>query len=209
VDDAEPKYGLCVTGVVHPDRVVRNSTALPGDRLVLTKPLGIGILTTALKRGKLDQEATREVVGQMAALNRAASEAMVSVGVSAATDVTGFGLLGHLGGVVTGSGVTARIGMSAVPLLREARGLAAENVCPGGTRRNLAFVEGFTEFGDGVSDVDRLLLADAQTSGGLLMFVPAGKLDALLQALEDRSVATRAVIGEVTERSAGRILIEP
>jgi selenide,water dikinase len=197
VDDPEPKYGFAVTGTVHPDRVVTNVGGRPGDRLVITKPIGTGVVTTAVKRGSAPEGSEAAAVAVMAELNRAASDAMVAVGVSAATDVTGFGLLGHLGEMLGGT-VGAVIDADAVPLLPGARELAEGGVVPGGTKRNLRHVEGFTDFGD-VPAWQRLLLADAQTSGGLLIAVSPERCDELLARIDGA-----VTIGHVTDEP-GRI----
>jgi selenide,water dikinase len=185
-----------VFGTVHPQRVVRNVGARAGDSLLLTKPLGTGILLTAFKNGLLDDQSLRPVVESMLALNRAASEAMREVGVSAATDVTGFGLLGHLGEMLRASDVGARLDLESVPLLPLARELAERDVVPGGTRRNLAAVEELVDWPGDLGPAWRLLLADAQTSGGLLIAVAAERAGALGAALEQRGVSA-AWIGAV------------
>ena len=207
LDDTEPKYGLVVTGKVHPDRVVRNSTARPGDALVLTKPLGIGVLSSAIKKDVLGLEDTARAIVQMATLNRAAAAAMVEVGVSAATDVTGFGLLGHLHEMVHASGLRAHVRAADVPVLAPARELVKDGIFPGGSQRNLDYFGKWTRWGAGIDEATQKLLADAQTSGGLLMAVPAPRLDALLAALAARGVATRAVIGELSAGEPGTIEI--
>jgi len=209
VDDTEPKFGLAVTGVVHPERVMRNSTARSGDVLVLTKPLGTGIISTAVKRGLADEAAAREAAELMATLNRAAAEAMMEVGAHACTDVTGFGLLGHLREMAAGSGVDVTLHASAVPTLDAAWPFAGANVVPGGTLNNLAYVEEQVIFAPEVSRVAQLILADAQTSGGLLISLAAERADALLAALQDRGVASAAIIGEVTAPGTGRITVLP
>ncbi len=198
IDDAEPKFGLAVTGVVHPDEIIGNDGAQPGDVLVLTKPIGTGLITTGIKRGVVDQAVRDEAVETMARLNVGAARAMRRVGVTAATDVTGFGLLGHLGEMIRGSGVSAEIEMDAVPLLSGARQLAEDNVVPGGTQRNLTAAARYTQFGD-VPKPSRLLLADAQTSGGLLLTIEAPLANALLQALDDEG-EHGAVIGRIVAR---------
>lgn len=198
IDDAEPKYGLAVTGVVHPDDVVDNRGAQPGDAIVLTKPIGTGLIATGIKRGIVETAVRDAAVESMTQLNAAASRAMRRVGVSAATDVTGFGLLGHLGEVIRGSGVSAEIEFDAVPLLPTARRLAEENVVPGGTTRNLEAASRFTRFGS-LDRSGQLLLADAQTNGGLLLTVAAPLAAALLQACEEEGVAG-SVIGRIVER---------
>jgi selenide,water dikinase len=198
IDDAEPKYGLAVTGIVHPDEIVSNAGALPGDELVLTKPIGTGLIATAIKQGVAEEIEATTAVESMAKLNAGAGRAMRRMGVRAATDITGFGLLGHLGEVIRASGVSAELEMDAVPLLPGARRLAAANIVPGGTKRNLESAQRFTRFGD-KSRVERLLLADAQTSGGLLMAIAAPLSGALLQALDEEG-DKGVVIGRVTER---------
>ncbi len=198
IDDAEPKYGLAVTGVIHPDEIVGNDGARPGDVLVLTKPIGTGLITTGIKRGVVDDSVRDSAVATMARLNAGAARAMRRVGVSAATDVTGFGLLGHLGEMVRGSGVSAEVDFDAVPLLPGAADLAANNVVPGGTERNLVAAERFTHFGD-ADRPTQLLLADAQTSGGLLLTIEAPLASALLQALDDEG-EQGAVIGRIVDR---------
>jgi len=209
VDDIEPKYGLAVTGVVHPDRAVRNSTARPGDVLVLTKPLGTGIIATAVKRGLAGEASAREAAELMATLNRAAAEAMLEVGAHACTDVTGFGLLGHLYEMASGSGVDVTLHAGTVPTLDAAWPFAGADVVPGGTLNNLAYVEEQVTFAPEVSRVAQLILADAQTSGGLLISVAAERSGALLDALQDRGVGTAAAIGEVTAPGTGQITVLP
>ena len=206
VDDAEPKYGLAVVGQVAPSRVVRNVGARVGDRLFLTKPLGSGMITTAIKRGRASEELVRRIVRVMAALNRGASEAMVTVGPDAATDVTGFGLLGHLWEMVSGSGVGAIVNVDKVPVVPEVWQFAKEGVVPGGTHRNLAALEDRAVWGIGVDEVDQLVLADAQTSGGLLIAVSPERAAALRVALEESDALAAAEIGIVVE--GDRLLVE-
>jgi selenide,water dikinase len=208
VDDTEPKFGLAVTGIAHPDRVLRNSTARPGDALVLTKPLGVGIISTAVKRGLADEATAQEAAQLMATLNRGAAEAMLEVGANACTDVTGFGLLGHLREMAVGSGVAVTLSASAVPVLPAARTFAGADVVPGGTLNNLAHVQPHVSFAPGVTRVVQLILADAQTSGGLLISLPASQADALLATLREKGVHDAARIGAVTGQGTGRISIE-
>jgi selenide,water dikinase len=200
VDDPEPKFGLVVLGTVHPEKIVRNVGAQPGDALILTKPLGMGIITTAIKRDLATPETIERAVTLMATLNRAASEVMVASGaVRAATDVTGFGLLGHLSEMLGAGDVGARVDASQVPVLEEAWQLARDGVVPGGTRRNLASVESMVDWSERFAEFERHVLGDAQTSGGLLMAVAPDGVATLLERLP-----TAAVIGVFTER-AGRI----
>ena len=209
VDDNEPKYGLSVVGLVEPGRQVTNAGARPGDCLVLTKPIGTGIITTGCKAGVAPPGSVETAVEIMATLNRAASEAMMQVGVNSCTDITGFGLMGHLTGMLRASGVGARISMSEVPVLPGVDELLAQGVAPGGTHRNQASVEDYVDWDDALSGDDRLLLCDAQTSGGLLISVAEERLPALLDALEERGVSTRAVLGTITGGKPGHASVIP
>ncbi len=205
VKDREPKYGLAVTGVVHPDRIVTNAATAAGDDLVLTKPLGSGIITTAAKAGVADDATLAGAVAAMRQLNRAASEAMQEAGVKAATDITGFGLIGHLLGMLRASGTGAALSMSSVPLLPGVRDLA-ERAVPGGTRNNLDAFDSDVAWGPEITDEDKLILCDAQTSGGLLIAVPSESTQGLLDGLAQREV-TGAVIGRIVARTeAGRAI---
>jgi selenide,water dikinase len=207
VQDKEPKYGLAVTGMIHPDRIVRNVGARPGDRLVLTKPLGTGAITTGLKRGMVDDETRRIVTEGMTGLNRAASEAMTEVGVNAATDVTGYGLLGHLWEMVSGSGVSAEIYSYNVPYYHGFLALAEQDVFPGGAYATRTYLDGRLMWDSGVGESVLLGLCDPQTSGGLLMAVPADRHEKLLDALISRQCAC-ATVGQITETSEeSRIVI--
>ncbi len=199
VDDPEPKYGLAVIGRIDPARILRKGGARPGDVLFLTKPLGTGILTTALKQGRRSAADLAEAVRVMATLNRDACRVMLDGGATAATDITGYGLLGHLGEMLRAGGVGARISMRGIPLLEGARALAADGVVPGGTRKNLAAAAADTTWGDGLTDVDRLLLADAQTSGGLLFAAPPAGKDRILSRLKELETPAAAAVGVVTE----------
>ena len=209
VDDNEPKYGLSVVGLVEPGRHVSNAAAQPGDVLVLTKPLGTGIVTTGCKAGVAPSGSVETAVEIMAALNRAASEAMMEVGVNACTDVTGFGLMGHLTGMLRASGVNAEISVSQAPVLPGVDELLAQGIAPGGTHRNEAGVAEYVDWDASVSANDRLLLCDAQTSGGLLISVPQERLSRLLDALEERGVVTRAVVGSIGDGAPGTARVTP
>jgi selenide, water dikinase len=216
IDDKEPKFGLSVLGIVEPDRVVRNVGAVPGDILVLTKPLGTGIIGTALKRGLEDEHTARAAIESMASLNRAACEAMQEVGVNAATDVTGFGIAGHLHEMLLGSGCSGEIEFDALPLLEGVEGYAAQGVVPGRTADVIAYAAEFTEWRAHPAPLapdapaEHLapwrILCDPQTSGGLLMAVSADKADRLVDALESRGVLA-AVIGRARTGAAGRVRV--
>jgi len=205
IDTVEPLFGMVALGEVHPDRMLTNAGACAGDRLVLTKPLGTGILATALKRDALTESGMAEAVRVMTTLNDGAARAALEVGVSAATDVTGFGLLGHLGNLLEASGVGAELAFETVPLLAHAWNLASRGVVPGGTQRNLEAAAG-VEWGDDLQLADRLLLADAQTSGGLLLAVPQENEAALLDALRAAGTPVAAVVGRLT-KEPGRIRV--
>lgn len=205
IDDPEPKYGMVVTGVVHPDAVLRNVGARAGDVLFLTKPLGSGILTGAIKRGDLAEAEQRAVIEVMTTLNRRGAEAMLAVGARAATDVTGFGLLGHLLGMVRGTDVGVTIRASAVPVLPRVREFAERGQCPGGTKKNLSWFGTSCDFDASLAEADRLVLADAQTSGGLLVACPPERADELTERLRSAGTLAAARIGEFTSSGAGRI----
>lgn len=209
VVDEEPKYGLCVTGLVAPDRVVRNSTARPGDVLILTKPLGIGIITTGIKARMVTRETAEKVIHLMATLNRRASHVMVEVGAHACTDVTGFGLMGHLEEMVAGSRVAARVRASSVPIIEEVWGLIKEDCVPGGSRANKAYADGFAKWHNDVGEPMRLALCDAQTSGGLLIAVSHEKADQMLSTLKQAGVEAAAIIGEIIDGPPCCIFVEP
>jgi selenide, water dikinase len=206
IDSAEPIFGMSVIGEVHPDRMLTNAGACAGDILVLTKPLGTGILATALKRDALLETGMAEAVRSMTTLNDGAARAALRVGVSAATDVTGFGLIGHLSRILEESKVGAEVAFDALPILPHARNLASRGVVPGGTERNLAAAVK-VEWAPELSAADRLLCVDAQTSGGLLLVVPSENQAALLAALQEERTPSAAVIGKITPGPPGRILV--
>ncbi|NQU26871.1 MAG: selenide, water dikinase SelD [Candidatus Marinimicrobia bacterium] len=207
VDDTEPKFGLAVTGIIHPNKIVANIGAQPGDALILTKPIGTGILSTALKRGLLEPDQADTLTKTMASLNKSAAEAMQAIGVNACTDITGFGLLGHLLEMMKGSGTTALIKAAAVPILPGAADLVTSGVVPGGTRDNRDYSNPFTEYADSISEVQQLLLNDAQTSGGLLIAVVEGKSQELLNRLTANGVVEACQIGQVVAGDSKQIKI--
>jgi selenide,water dikinase len=206
IDDAEPKYGLVAVGEVHPQEMVTNAGARVGQSLVLTKALGTGIIATAIKNGRAAPEVVESAVRSMATLNQGAAEAMRGMGVGAATDVTGFGLLGHLHQLLLASGVAARIEEAAIPFLPGAYELAEGDRFPGGSKRNLADMGAHVVFPEDLPEHRRLLLADAQTSGGLLLSLPTESVPALLERLRGRAPVA-AVIGQITEGPPGRIQV--
>jgi selenide,water dikinase len=207
VDDPEPKYGMVVIGEVHPERVVTIAGARPGDALALTKPIGTGILTTALKHDLLPPAALAAAVASMTTLNAGAARAMLAAGVHAATDVTGFGLLGHLRNLLAASGVAAELEAARVPVLPHTREMLARGAVPGGTRRNLESLATAVRFPDALPQAERLLLADAQTSGGLLIVMDAQRVERLQEALAREGLPPAALIGRVTAEQAGTIVV--
>ena len=209
VDDREPKYGLAAVGLVEPGKQITNAGARPGDRLVLTKPIGTGIITTAGKEGVVKPEVLDRAVSIMSTLNRAASQAMVGAGVNACTDITGFGLIGHLNAMMRGSGTRARLQLSRIPVIPSTWELIEKGMAPGGTHRNLDSVGQYVQWHEAISESDKLLLCDAQTSGGLLISVPRERTDLLLEGLEANGVNGAEVIGEVLADGKNGTLVCP
>jgi selenide,water dikinase len=207
VDDLELKYGLSVTGTVHPKRVLTKGGAKPGDHLILTKPIGTGIINTAAKARMAGEKVIETVAQSMAALNKAASEAMLQVGVNACTDITGFGLLGHACEMIQDSQVGLKIRSVSVPIFPETQGLARMGLIPGGTSRNKEFRSRMVDSA-GIGDVMMDILFDPQTSGGLFMSVSADKAGLLLAKLKEAGVADAAIVGEVVSHPKQRIVVE-
>ena len=207
VDDGEPKYGMVVTGVVDPSRVTRNVGARPGDRLVLTKPLGTGIVSNAQKQGMCPKDSLAMAIASMSTLNRSGAEAIAEVPVNACTDVTGFGLVGHLRGMLLASGVAARVEVRRLPLLPKLLELVRLGCVPGGTKRNRDFYAPGVEVRY-AGEEEALIAHDAQTSGGLLLSVPAPHLPALQAALLRHQAIAAAEIGEVIEGAAGTVILQ-
>jgi selenide, water dikinase len=207
VDDPELKYGLAVTGTIRPDDVVRNHGAQPGDKLVLTKRLGTGIIGTAVKAGMAPQEAINAIIDSMTALNKAAGELMLKYGAHAGTDVTGFGLLGHAAEMVEGGPVGFTIMAARVPLFADALELAGEGMMPGGLGRNRDYRGHMVDIDAGVDELVADLLWDPQTSGGLIVALPPENAEAYVKGLHEAGVNAAAVIGEVTADNPGRIRV--
>lgn len=197
IKDPVPKYGLVVTGRVEKKNLTLNSTAKAGDVLILTKPLGSGIIATAIKKDKAPQSIIEDVVNVMTNLNRSAAIAMNTVGVNACTDITGYGLLGHLLEMCNGSKVSATLEFNDIPLIQGVYELAQKGFIPGGTKRNLDHVSAKVNFSKNLSKEQQFLLADAQTSGGLLISVPKEKAEDLQQALAENNTLSTAVVGQV------------
>ena len=197
IKDKEPKYGMVVTGEVHPDKLTRNDTAQVGDLLVLTKPLGTGIISTAIKQEVANNDVMDIAIDTMRTLNKSAAEAMTEVGVNACTDITGYGLLGHILEMCKGSNVSATIEFNSMPFINGVFELAQDGVIPGGTKRNLDFVREDINPTEHLAEFQLHMLADAQTSGGLLISVPPNKVEALVSALKSNRTLASHIIGEV------------
>jgi cysteine desulfurase NifS/selenium donor protein len=206
IEDPEPKYGMVVCGGIHPEKVIKNFGIQPGDVLLLTKPIGTGIISTAIKRGLATGETATKVIQQMATLNKTAAEVMMKYPVHACTDITGFGLLGHLREMSKASGKNISLSFSSIPFLDEVSGLAAAGIVPGGTFNNLDHVSEHVDFGT-LGRTQQLMLCDAQTSGGLLMALPAASAEACLAALHDAGVSDAVIVGHCSGEGDGRIRI--
>lgn len=209
IDDSDPKFGMAVTGIVHPDRVWTNAGARSGDALVLTKPIGMGIVTTAIKRGKASPEAAACAQQVMAALNKEAAEAARSFSIHACTDITGFGLLGHAMEMARASKVGMEIFASRIPLLPQTRSLAEAGVMPGGTKRNFDWLKEDVTYDLSLPLAMRYILCDAVTSGGLLFVLPQEEAERLVQNLQERGMKEAAIVGQVTREHPGRIVVHP
>lgn len=207
IKSEEPIFGLAVVGTVHPDRVLSNAGARPGDALILTKPIGLGIITTAAKNGQDSLGAIRDAIRVMTTLNRAAADVLGGFDVHALTDVTGFGLLGHLRNMTAASHVTADVWADRVPVLPAAQEYVKTGIAPGGTRANRKFLNDWVTYDPGVTEAEQLLLCDAQTSGGLLASVPGPRAADLVQALRQAGLADAAEVGRITPGSTGAIRV--
>ncbi len=207
IKDKEIKFGFAVTGLVHPARIITNDKARPGDVLILTKPIGTGVISFAAQIGKARPEWVEAIGRSMAELNRAAAEVMIEAGVRCATDVTGFGLMGHLGEMAVQSGVSIEIRAADAPLFEGVRELVGQGVISGAIERNREFSGRFVERGPGVPEELETILYDPQTSGGLLMCVDPANAEKIVRRLRDRGVSSAAVIGWVVNKSPGRIIL--
>lgn len=207
VDDTEPKFGLAVTGLIHPDRILTNANAKPADALVLTKPIGLGIITTAIKRGMADEDTKTQATELMSTLNRSAAECASEFQINACTDITGFGLLGHLKEMTLASRVDAELFAEQVPILEQARELVVAKMVPGGTLNNLEYVAEFVDWTSEITQNVKMLLVDAQTSGGLLFSLPSEQGDALVAKLHAAGLKEAAVIGKISQKGEGRIAV--
>ncbi len=209
VEDSEPKFGLAVTGLIHPNRILTNASAQANDAIILTKPIGLGIITTGIKRGLVDSQTAERAIAVMEQLNRSAAETFAQFDIHACTDVTGFGLLGHLKEVTTASHLDATIYASQVPTLEPCHQLASAGIVPGGTMANQDFVRPFVNWDDRIAAIDQIILCDAQTSGGLLIFLPEQQKQALIEELHHRGLPFAAAIGTMAGPGNGIITVKP
>jgi selenide, water dikinase len=208
IDDAELKYGLSVTGIVHPKRMVTNAGAIVGDQLILTKPLGTGIISTALKAGKASKETVAKMTKYMASLNKKASELMQEVGVNACTDITGFGFLGHACQLAQNSQVGIKVSSGSVPVFTEVENFAKAGLCPGGLNRNREFYGKMVKFSEQVPGYIQDILFDPQTSGGLLISLAPEEAELLMSRLKKAGIPEASIVGEVISKPAGKIVVE-
>ncbi|NOY37719.1 MAG: selenide, water dikinase SelD [Chlorobi bacterium] len=206
IDDNEPKFGMVITGMVHPDRIITNRGAQPGDKLILTKPLGTGIIATGIKRGLVSQDEQNKIMELMATLNKEAADVFISHTTHACTDITGFGLLGHLGEVTRSSKTDATLNHKMIPVLPEAERLGNMDIIPGGTKNNMEYTAPFVKFAEDISPLMHILLNDAQTSGGLLAAVPENEAETTLRELKKKNIPA-VIIGEITHAGEGMIKV--
>jgi len=207
VSDEELKYGLSVTGVINPSQILRRNSPRLGDSIILTKPIGTGIVATALKGGAADAKAIEPAVRSMTTLNRDAAELMRTADVHACTDVTGFSLIGHSYGMIANSKIGMEINISAIPVLAAAREFATMGFVPGGTRRNMEYYRSHIKQDCEISDETRDILFDPQTSGGLLMAIPPDKAEGLLKKLRSSGIKEAAIIGQIVDKPKGKIIL--
>jgi selenide,water dikinase len=208
IDDTELKYGLSVTGIVHPKRLITNSGARAGDKLILTKPLGTGIITTALKAKAVTKKTIARVSQSMARLNDQAAELMLAIGVHGCTDITGFGFLGHTVQLAQNSRVGLKIDIASIPVFPEAGNLARRGFCPGGLHRNRDFYSASVDIASEVPEYMQDILFDPQTSGGLLISLAPSKAARLLEKLHQAGIKDAAIIGDVVSQSRGKVIVK-
>ena len=207
INDPELKYGLSVTGVVHPQKLITNSGARVGDKLVLTKPLGTGIISTALKAGVASEETIAEVTRSMSALNKEASSLMIKLGAHACTDITGFGLIGHASHLIQDSQIGIELNLASIPVFTEALDFVKKGLYPGGLENNKAFYSPLVEFGRRIPEYRRNLLFDPQTSGGLLIVLAPSAAEKIVEKLHKAGITSAAIIGEIVKAPKGKISV--
>lgn len=207
IDDQEPKFGLAVTGLVHPDRIFKNVGSKPGDKLVLTKPIGVGIVTTGIKRNVVTAEQEKVVTETMALLNKQAAENLEDFNPNAVTDITGFGLLGHSYEMANGSDVTFELNVTNIPVLAGTHELAEEGIIPGGSKENRRWLKTLVEYESNITDVEMSILCDSITSGGLLISLPAAEATSYVEVMHNNG-AFATIIGTVTEKKEKSVIVK-
>lgn len=207
IDDREPKYGLVVTGEVDKNHLIRNDGAKLGDVLILTKPLGTGIIATAIKKEKADQTIIDTAIQNMVTLNKAAAAIMNMLDIHAATDITGYGLLGHLAEMCNGSVLSAELNLTSIPVIKGVKELSEQGLVPGGTKRNLESCKKHTDFSESISEIEKYILADAQTSGGLLISLPEKDAISFINLLREREGIDSNIIGKMISRGEKAITV--
>ncbi|MGC9375833.1 MAG: selenide, water dikinase SelD [Bacteroidales bacterium] len=207
IDDPEPKYGMVVSGIVHPDKILSNANAKEGDAIILTKPIGLGIITTALKRGLADKTVEDYAIKIMKTLNKTAADVITNFNINACTDVTGFGLLGHLSEITQASKIDAVIFSNKVPIIKETWDFATSNIIPGGSKNNLTYFSKHIEWKEQISEIEKIILSDAQTSGGLLFTVSQNKKEQVLKQLKEAGIEEASHIGNFTQKGEGKIIV--
>ncbi len=207
IEDPEPKYGMVVSGIVHPDKILSNANAKEGDAIILTKPIGVGIISSAIKKGIADKKTEDYAIQLMTTLNKTSAEVISKFDVHACTDVTGFGLLGHLKEITKGSNVNAEIHFSKIPVIPEAIDFVAANIYPGGSKNNLEYLHDYLDWDNTITEPSKILLCDAQTAGGLLFTVPFDKKDKIINELKKNNITDACHIGNITIKGKGNISI--
>ena len=207
IDDPEPKFGMVVNGLTHPDKILSNADAKEGDAIILTKPIGLGIITTALKRGLVDKKTEQFVIKIMSELNKYAAEVIQNFNINACTDVTGFGLLGHLSEISLASKMDVEIIADHVPIIEKTWEFATSNIIPGGSVNNLNHFSKYIDWGDNISDIEKIILSDAQTSGGLLFTIPQNEKDDVIKELKEAGISYSSHIGNCVSKGNGVITI--
>lgn len=206
IEDIEMKYGMAVTGFVHPDKILRNSSVKAGDKLIMTKPLGLGLITTSIKAEMAPKSAIDKAIFQMSALNKLASELAIEAHANAMTDITGFGMLGHLNEMLNNK-FTAEVDYSNIPIIEEAHELAEMGLFPGGSFRNRDHLKNKVNFVSSITEDQQMLLFDSQTSGGLIISIPAERADKLLDNLKRAGIFSASIFGEIQERKKYSIIV--
>lgn len=207
IDDQEPKFGMSVTGLIHPDKIFRNVGAKPGDVLVLTKPIGVGITTTGIKQGKSSKEQEAIVTKLMAELNKVAGETLMNYNPNAVTDITGFGLAGHAYEMASGSEVSMKIRFADIPCLEGTRELAERGAVPGGTKANRLWLLNEVEYGEEIDEINQFIICDAITSGGLLISMPKEQAEQYIEEYNAKSEIKAHIIGEIVEKKEKSIYV--